>query len=114
MTQPTPTLRLLPEPFRVLDSDEAREWTFRVGSYQLGTIYHRPQGEAIPLELLALRLYLVRENERDEPAYWDVTSRQLRATLLPLLDQLVSSGRRLRIRAVGVRPRTSFTVDVLP
>jgi len=45
--------------------------------------------------------------------YWDATAGNLIARLLPMLDQLVASGRQIRVTKQGKAPAARHRVDFL-
>lgn len=107
------TGRFLDPPVSLLDVEVGRDLTFRVERAELGNIILPPRSPFASGVVECLRLYLPEGDDVAGPGHWDITSRQLRAALEPLLPWIIDHRRRVRIRALGTPPRVAYTVDLV-
>lgn len=59
-----------------------------------------------------LRIHVPAETKKVGVPYWDITSKTLRAQLLPLLPGIVENGREVKIQKYGFAPSARFSLDV--
>jgi hypothetical protein len=52
------------------------------------------------------------EDKAHFPFYYDVTSKTLRAQLVPLLPGIIARGARITVTKHGVAPAARFTLEV--
>ena len=108
-------VRLLPEPYEILELRDDEGVTLKASAYVLGRMSIKPRYPGAPETKLiqALRLQLPAGVKTVGPSFWDVTSQTLIAQLKPHLEDLIRTGREFRITAHGEAPRKRFTLELL-
>lgn len=126
---------LLPEPYELVDLDHLTSMTLDVTGYLDGSMVIHPRnptnrhkrimmdqramaappqpGEPISVEVPMIRLMGQRLDSPSSAAYWDVTSKTLRADLLARLTSGLPMPARLRLTANGHAPKKRYSVEVL-
>jgi hypothetical protein len=104
----------LPPPRELLDLLGGEEIVTRVTGFVEGDIdiTVRRTGEAKTVG--ALRITVPPEDKPTVPSYWDLTSTLLLAHMRPLLPQVVTSGRYIRIKKQGEAPYARFEFAIMP
>jgi len=106
-------MAILDAPAEILDLADGQSVEFAILRYDRGELRIEPrlepEGKIVPV----LRLYVSAQDKPAGAPYWDVTSRTLIARLDPVIDQLVASGRRIRITKFGFAPSARHQVDFL-
>jgi len=106
---------VLSGPYEILELRDGQDVTLKVLAYEMGRMRIRPRYPGAPesKEITALRLRVSPARKVLGPPFWDVTSQTLIAQLKPHLDDLVRTGRDVRITAHGEAPRKRFTLELL-
>ena len=103
----------LEPPAELLDLEEGASETFRVLRWKYGELEIQPReapaGKIVP----AVRMWVPPEDKPLGAPYWDATAGNLIARLLPMLDQLVASGRQIQVTKYGQPPSARHRVDFL-
>lgn len=106
-------MAMLEPPVELLDLADGASETFRVLRWERGEVEIRPRHAPSGKTVDAIRMHV---DPTDKPAgapYWDATAGNLIARLLPVLNEVVASGRRIRITKRGVAPSARHQVDFL-
>jgi len=105
-------LRRLPEPYEILDLPDRGSESFRVTSWEQGTMVIKPRYRGAPAEkvITVLRMHVPTEDKPFFPHYWDLTSKTCMAQLVPMLMDPRYRDYRYTITKYGVAPRARFTV----
>lgn len=100
------------EPMELLDLPDKGVLTTRVLRFEEGeaTIQTEkvPDGKVISVT----RIHVPQEDKAHFPFYYDVTSKTLRAQLVPLLPGIIARGARITVTKHGVAPAARFTLEV--
>lgn len=109
-------LRPLPGPYEILDLSDGQGIEFAIDRWEQGTIVIHPKYAGAPTEqtIIALRLHLPIGYKPVGLPYWDITSKTLRAQLLPLLMYRNFNRFLYAITKHGVRPRARFSLSRRP
>ena len=106
-------MALLDPPAEILDLADGESVTLRVLRYERGGLFITPRGAPAGRDVEAVRLHVSPEDKPVGAPYWDLTARTTIARLLPVLDQLVSTRRPIRITKHGVAPAARHQIDFL-
>ena len=106
-------MAILEAPVELLDLPDQGSETFKILRYERGELVITTRGAPGSKTVLAIRLHVPPEDKPVGAPYWDVTAGNLIARLLPVLGQLVSSGRRIRVPKHGIAPVARHQVDFL-
>lgn len=103
----------LSEPFELLDLPDRGVLETTVQRFEEGsaTITLRTTGEVKTVEVL--RIHVPQAAKPVGVPYWDITSKTLRAQLLPLLKSANTRARRFRITKMGLAPTARFQVEMI-
>ena len=105
---------LISGPYNLLALADGDEIALAPARYELGEANNPrgmfPPGTRVPM----VRVWEIMRPGEPPPGAVDITSGRLVAILPRLLDEFAGSGARLRIRATGAPPRTTYTVTVDP
>jgi hypothetical protein len=105
---------MLPEPMELLDLPDKGILTTRILRYEDGEATIKtgavPDGKVV----VVTRIHVPKEDKPLYPHYWDVTSKTLRAQLVPLLPDIIARGARIRVQKHGVAPLARFSLEVMP
>ncbi|KKN37002.1 hypothetical protein LCGC14_0768130 [marine sediment metagenome] len=103
----------LEPPAELLDLEDGASETFRILRWLQGELEIQPRetpaGKIVP----ALRMWVPPEDKPAGAPYWDATAGNLIARLLPMLDELVATGRKIRVTKQGKPPVARHRVDFL-
>lgn len=96
----------IPGPYEILELADGESVTFRVASFEEGTMIIHPTWPGAPesKEVDGLRLHTVPGDKEWLPNYWDATAGHLVAGLRPLLPMLVEKEKPVTITAGLMRP----------
>ncbi len=103
----------LPGPMELLDLQDKESISFRVVRFEEGTTIIKTQEEPEGKEVDVLRIHVPSDTKPTFPPYWDITSKLLRAALLPHLKSPTGIRRTFSVTAHGVRPRKRFSLQVV-
>ena len=103
----------LEPPAELLDLEDGASATFRVLRWLEGTLEIQPKAAPGFKVVPALRIWVPMEDKPAGAPYWDVTALNLIARLLPMVEDLVASGRQIRVTKEGIRPVARHRVDFL-
>jgi hypothetical protein len=99
---------------RPMKARSPADWRFRVLSWQLGEmqIFPRdtPAGKMVP----SLRVHVPLEDKPADVPYWDITSKKLIATLLPILPSIAGTNTYVHIHKDGEGVSSSYSVSIQP
>jgi len=99
---------------RTMKARSPAVWRFRVLSWELGEqlIYpvEFPQGKVVP----NLRIHIPLDDPSEGAPYWDITSKKVIATLLPILPSIARTNTYVEIRKDGEGRSSSYSVSVQP
>lgn len=103
----------LSEPREILDLPDMGVLSTHVLSWEEGetTIFpdSAPQGKVV----VAMRIHVPQGDKAHFPFYWDITSKTLRAQLLPMLNEIVAAKRTVKITKYGIGPAARFRTEVI-
>ena len=103
----------LEPPTELLDLETGASETFKVLRWLSGDLEIQPKAAPGFKVVPALRIWVPAEDKPAGAPYWDVTAGNLIARLLPMLDDLVASGRQIRVTKEGIAPAARHRVDFL-
>ncbi len=103
----------LPGPFEVLDIQGNSTREFTVTRFQTGTMLIRPRDQRDAKTIVALRVYVPKEDKSLYPDYWDLTAQTLIPQVLPFLEQAQGKPVRFRVGKFGSGPTARFQVTKL-
>lgn len=106
-------MALLEPPVELLDLADGASETFRVLRWERGEIEIRPRHAPAGRIITAVRLHVPPEDKPAGAPYWDATAGNLIARLLPVLDELVTTGQRIRVTKRGTPPSARHEVAFL-
>lgn len=106
-------MAMLELPIEILDIPDGGSETFRVLRWQRGEVEIRPRAAPAGKVVEAIRMHVPPEDKLTGAPYWDATAGNLVARLLPALDQIVASGRPIRVTKHGIPPFARHQVDFL-
>ena len=106
-------MALLDPPAELLDLGDGESVTFTILRYQLGELQVQPRAVAALKTVSALRLFVSAEDKPVGAPYWDATAGNLIARLLPVIDGLVATHRRISVTKIGLAPLARHRVDFL-
>jgi len=106
---------MLPEPFELLELKDKESVTVQPVNFKLGKMIIHPTFAGAPKEkeITAIRISLLVGISPGKMPYLDLTAGTLVAQLAPLLPEVVSKKRSVKISAVGSGPSKRYTVEVL-
>jgi hypothetical protein len=99
---------------RMMKGRSPPEWRFRVVSWEERPITFQPRSESQPKTVPGLRLHIRPDDASEGVPYWDITSKRLIATLLPLLPKIAGTNTRLEISKAGEGLSSSYSVTIVP
>jgi hypothetical protein len=99
---------------RMMKRRSPGQWAFRVVSWEERPITFQPRGESQPKTVPGLRLHIRPDDASEGVPYWDITSKRLIATLLPLLPGIAGTNTRLEISKAGDGLQSSYSVTIRP
>ncbi len=97
----------------LLDLADGASETFRVLRWEKGELEIQPRQAPSGRIVTAVRMHVPQEDKPLGAPYWDATAGNLVARLLPVLDGLVASGRKIRVTKHGAPPFARHQVDFL-
>jgi hypothetical protein len=96
----------------ILDLQDKGTLTTRVEGWEEGEATIKtgqvPAGKVVA----ACRIHVPKEDKPLYPHYYDITSKTLRAQLVPLLPNIVANKSRITIVKHGVAPLARFSLEV--
>jgi hypothetical protein len=99
---------------RTMKARSPAVWRFRVLSWELGeqVIYPTefPEGKKVP----NLRIHIPLDDPSEGAPYWDITSKKVIATLLPILPSIARTNTYVEVRKDGEGRSSSYSVSVQP
>ena len=102
----------LAEPYDLLDLQDRETVTFRVIKWEEGELTIKTTDEPEGKVITALRVWVMFGDKAMGAPYWDISSKLLRADLVPHLQAPGAGNRTFKVTAHGVRPRKRFTLEV--
>ncbi|MFQ5880436.1 MAG: hypothetical protein ACE5IZ_09725 [Dehalococcoidia bacterium] len=106
-------MAVLERPWEPLDLANGQSVTFRVLRWERGEMEVRPRAAPAGKMIEAVRMWVPPEDKPAGSPYWDATAGNLVARLLTMLDDLVKSGRPIRVTKEGEPPAARHRVDFL-
>lgn len=106
-------MAILEPPAELLDFKERPSETFSILRWQKGELEIRPRAAPAGKIVPVIRMWVPPEDKPVGAPYWDATAGNLIARLLPMLDELVASGRKIRVTPEGKAPVLRHRVDFL-
>lgn len=103
----------LEPPTELLDLEDGASETFRILRWAQGELEIQPREAPAGKTVPAVRIWVPPEDKPLGAPYWDITAGNLIARLLPMLDQLVASGRQIQVTKYGSPPSARHRVDFL-
>ena len=103
----------LEPPAELMDLEDGESKTFRVLRWEEGDLEIRPRAAPAGKMVTAIRMWVPPEDKPAGAPYWDATAGNLVARLKPMLEELVASGRRIRVTKEGTPPMARHRVDFL-
>ena len=103
----------LKEPMEILDLPDGGSVKLHILGFEEGQTNIMPKGGTELKTIDVLRLFVPPADKPHFPHYYDVTSKTLRAQLLPLLPAYIEAQRLLTITKRGIAPAARFSVEVL-
>lgn len=97
----------------LLDLEDGDSESFRVLRWEQGELEIQPRESPSGKVVTAVRVWVPLEDKSLGAPYWDITAGNLIARLLPMLDQLVASGRKIRVTKHGRPPTARHAVEFL-
>jgi hypothetical protein len=109
------SLPLLPGPYEILDLKEGESVLIHPMKWVNGRVIIHPRYPGAPAEkeIVAIRLFVPREEKPFGAPYWDLTSQTLRASLEPVLDEIVKNGWGLKLIARGTGPAKRYSFQIV-
>ena len=105
-------MAVLPEPMELLDLPDGGVLTTRVLRFEEGEATIKtgriPDGKVVAVT----RIHVPQGDKAHFPFYYDITSKTLRAQLVPLLPGIIARGVRITVTKHGVAPAARFTLEV--
>jgi hypothetical protein len=99
---------------RPMKARSPASWRFRVRRFELGQMqiypHDQPQGKIVP----SLRVHLPLEDKIEGTPFWDITSKRLIATLLPVLPAIQGTDTYVEVSKQGDGRTSAFTVAIRP
>lgn len=106
-------MAILEPPAELLDLEDGESQEFRVERWERGDLEIRPRHAPAGKEVTAVRMWVPIEDKPAGAPYWDATAGNLIARLLPILDTLVETGRRIKVTKQGKPPSARHRLDLL-
>lgn len=105
----------LPSPYEILELESGESATFGVRGYEVGMATISPRYTGAPEEktIPVVRVLVPREDKEYAPYYYDITSKRLVGSIIPILQEGVPEGKKIKITAHGTRPRKHFSVEIV-
>lgn len=100
-------------PVELLELAEGESAEFRVLRWERGELEIRPRHAPAGKIVDAVRLYVPPEDKPAGAPYYDITAGTTIARLLPVLNNVVAAGQRLRFTKRGVPPSARHEVAFL-
>lgn len=100
-------------PAELLDLGDGQSAEFRILKWERGELLVTPRGAPAGRVVTVVRMWVPPEDKPLGAPYWDATAGNLVARLLPVLDQLVATSRRIRVTKRGFPPFARHQVDFL-
>jgi len=105
-------MTVLPEPMELLDLPDSGVLTTRVVRFEEGEVTINTQKVPTGKVIAVTRIHVPEQDKAHFPYYYDVTSKTLRAQLVPLLPGIIARGARITVTKHGVAPAARFTLEV--
>jgi len=106
-------MAILEPPAELLDLEDGQSRTFRILRWEQGDLEIRPRAAPAGKIVTAIRMWVPPEDKPAGAPYWDATAGNLVARLKPMLEELVDSGRPIRVTKEGTPPVARHRVDFL-
>ena len=106
-------MAMLARPWEPLDLANGESVEFRVLRWEVGEMEVRPRAAPAGKVIEAVRMWTPPEDKPAGAPYWDATAGNLVARLKPMLEELVASGRRIKVTKEGEPPAARHRVDFL-
>jgi len=100
-------------PIELLDLPDGGTLTTKILRYDEGDVTIQVGPTKIPKVVQTLRIHVPPEGRPPGMPYWDITSKTLRAQLIPLLTDIMAKGRTVKITKHGVAPLARFTLEIV-
>jgi hypothetical protein len=100
--------KVLPKPYRLVTPGNGQSVHLRVDSFELGLLRTDETPEQPSRDFEMVRLHGQRIDREVPWFYFDVTSKLLRASLVPYLETLPRLGREIKFTAYGVFQRKRY------
>lgn len=105
-------MAMLSLPVELLDLPDGGSETFHVTKWEEGEVEIRPRHAPAGKPVTAIRMHVSPEEKTSGAPYWDATAGNLVARLRVVLDDVVASGRPIRVTKHGVAPSARHQVDL--
>ena len=106
-------MALLDSPADLLELHDGQSVEFSPLRFLSGELVIQPRTSPVGKTVPALRIWVSLADKPSGAPYWDVTAGTTIARLLPILPELVSGRRRLRLTMRGIAPASRHQIDVL-
>lgn len=106
-------MAMLPGPQELFDLPNGEKASFRATRFEEGQLEIRPVSQPEGKVVDALRVHVEPADKPFGMPYWDITSKTLRAQLIPWLRNPATARRRFTVTASGFKPRKRFSLEVV-
>mgnify|MGYP001609839882 CR=1 FL=1 len=106
-------MALLDSPADLLELHDGQSVEFTPLRFLSGELVIQPRTSPVGKTVPALRIWVSLADKSLGAPYWDITDGTTIARLLPILSEIVSGRRRIRLTMHGVAPIARHQIDVL-
>jgi hypothetical protein len=107
------TLPFLDPPFEILEFEPGKAYEFTVAAFKIGRLKIKPRWPGAPeeKEVIAIRIFVPKEEKPQFPHYWDITPSRLVTQLAAMLIAEFPRQRRIRVLRDIAGPKAHFSVQ---